>query len=276
MGVEVSTEDLRGALDAPEARAAASLTRMQSDAILAMRLQQLTGLEADKLAAEYLALKGKISEYERILGDERVILDLIRLDMRELKEKYANPRRSEISEEELGDYDKELLIREEYMVVTVTHDGYIKRLPPSTYRAQGRGGRGITTANAREGDFLEHMFVALTHDYILFFTDKGKVYWLKVYDVPVAGRTSGGRAIVNLLQLAEGGKITGLIPGREFREDQSLMMATRRGTIKKTQLTAFKRPLGRGIIALGLDEGDQLIGVRRTKAGDQVVLSTKQ
>jgi DNA gyrase subunit A len=162
------------------------------------------------------------------------------------------------------------------MVVTVTDDGYIKRLPPSTYRAQNRGGRGISATNTREGDFLEHMFVALTHDFILFFTDHGKVYWLKVYDLPMATRTAGGRAIVNLLQLGEGEKITGLVPVREFREDECLMMVTHRGTVKKTELTAFKRPLGRGIIALGLDEGDHLIGVARTKGGDQVVLSTRQ
>ena len=144
----------------------------------------------------------------------QMIRDLVRADLIELKTKYADPRRSEISDEEVGDFDKEALIREENMVVTVTHDGYIKRLPPSTYRAQGRGGRGITATNTKEGDFLEHMFVALTHDYILFFTDKGKVYWLKVYDVPMATRTAGGRAIVNLLQLAEGERITGLVPVR--------------------------------------------------------------
>jgi DNA gyrase subunit A len=275
MGLEVSAEILRRALNDPEARATASLTRQQTDAILAMRLQQLTGLEADKLAAEYNVLKEKIAECQRILGDERVILDLIRTDMRELKQKYANPRRSVISDEEIGDFDKEALIREEYMVVTITHDGYIKRIPPSTYRAQNRGGRGITAANTREGDVLEHMFVALTHDYILFFTDHGKVYWLKVYDLPMANRTAGGRAIVNLLQLGAGEKVTGVIPVREFRDDECLMMVTRRGTVKKTQLTAFRRPLGRGIIALGLDEGDQLIGVARVKAGDQVVLSTR-
>src|SRR5262249_12062769 len=203
----------------------------------------------DKLAAEYRTLREDIAGYEAILADERMILDLIRADMRELKQKYADPRRSQLSEEELGDYDKEALIREEYMVVTVTHDGYIKRLPPSTYRAQGRGGRGISATNTREGDFLAHMFVALTHDYILFFTDRGKVYWLKVYDIPTAARTAGGRAIVNLLQLGEGEKVTGMIPVREFREDECLMMVTRRGTVKKTALKAFKRPLGRGIIA---------------------------
>ncbi|WZO98496.1 DNA gyrase subunit A [Isosphaeraceae bacterium EP7] len=275
MGMEVSAEILRRALSDPEAKAAASLTRMQADAILAMRLQQLTGLELDKLGREYVDLRTDIGEYERILGDEMVILDLIRADMRELKAKYANPRRSELSHEELGDYDKEALIREEYMIVTVTHDGYIKRLPPSTYRAQHRGGRGIAATSNRDGDFLEHMFVALTHDYLMFFTDKGKVYWLKVYDIPQVGRTSGGRAIVNLLQLTENEKITGLIPVRKFHDDEHLFMVTSKGTVKKTELTAFKRPLGRGIIALGLDEGDQLIGVARTKVGDQVILSTR-
>ncbi len=276
MGLEVSAEILRRALDDPEARASSGLTRMQADAILAMRLQQLTGLEADKLVAEYRGLREDITRYEAILGDERLILDLIRADLRELKQKYAEPRRSVISDEELGDYDKEALIREEYMVVTITHDGYIKRLPPSTYRAQGRGGRGISATNTREGDFLEHMFVALTHDYILFFTDRGKVHWLKVYDIPIAARTAGGRALVNLLQLEEGEKVTGLLPVRQFSEDECLMMVTRRGTVKRTELTAFKRPLGRGIIALGLDEGDTLIGVGRVKSGDHVVLSTRE
>ncbi|MFI5457421.1 MAG: DNA gyrase subunit A [Isosphaerales bacterium] len=276
MEMAVSAEILRRALNDPEAKESTSLTRMQADAILAMQLQRLTGLEADKLAQEYIELKSDIAGYERILGDEDLILDLIRTDLRELKTKYANPRRSMISDEEVGDFDKEALIREENMVVTVTHDGYIKRLPPSTYRAQGRGGRGIAATNTKEGDFLEHMFVALTHDYILFLTDKGKVYWLKVYDLPLATRTAGGRAIVNLLQLGEGERITGMIPVREFRDDECLLMVTRRGTVKKTELVAFRRPLGRGIIALGLDENDELIGVARVKAGDHVILSTRE
>jgi DNA gyrase subunit A len=276
MGLEVSAQILQRALNDPEARAAASLTRNQADAILAMQLQRLTGLEADKLADEYRSLREDIARYEAILASEQLILDLIRADLRELKHKYADGRRSLLSDEELGDYDKESLIREEYMVVTVTHDGYIKRLPPSTYRAQSRGGRGVAATNTKEGDFLEHMFVALTHDYLLFFTDRGKVYWLKVYDIPPAGRTAAGRAIVNLLQLGDGEKVTGMIPVREFAEDECLFMVTRRGTVKKTGLTAFRRPLGRGIIALGLDEGDELIGVARTRAGDQVVLSTRE
>jgi len=275
MDMAVSAEILRRALDNPEAKASSNLTRMQADAILAMQLQRLTGLESDKLVQEYSGLKANIAHYEQILADEQLILDLIRADLGELKSKYANPRRSEISDEEIGDFDKEALIREEYMVVTVTHDGYIKRLPPSTYRAQGRGGRGIAATNTKEGDFLEHMFIALTHDYILFFTNKGKVYWLKVYDLPLSARTAGGRAIVNLLQLGEGERITGMVPVREFREDEALMMVTRRGTVKKTELVAFRRPLGRGIIALGLDENDQLIGVARTRSGDHVILSTR-
>ena len=275
MGIAVSAEILRRALNDPDAKESTGLTRMQADAILAMQLQRLTGLEADKLAQEYIDLKTSIAGYERILGDENVILEMIRTDLRELKSKYADPRRSVISDEELGDFDKEALIREENMIVTITHDGYIKRLPPSTYRAQGRGGRGITATNTKEGDFLEHMFVALTHDYILFFTDKGKVYWIKVYDLPLAARTAGGRAIVNLLQLSEGERITGVLPVREFHEDECLLMVTRRGTVKKTELVAFRRPLGRGIIALGLDENDQLIGVARTKAGDHVIVATR-
>jgi DNA gyrase subunit A len=275
MDLAVSAEILRRALNDPQAKETANLTRMQADAILAMQLQRLTGLEADKLAQEYVELKADIANYERTLADESLILDLIRADLRELKTKYANARRTLISDEEVGDFDKEALIREEYMVVTVTHDGYIKRLSPSTYRAQGRGGRGITATNTKEGDFLEHMFVALTHDYILFFTDKGKVYWLKVYDTPLAARTAGGRAIVNLLQLTEGERVTGLVPVREFRDDECLIMVTRRGTVKKTELVAFRRPLGRGIIALGLDENDQLIGVARTKVGDHVILATR-
>ncbi len=276
MGIAVSAEILKLRLNDPEAKESTGLTRNQADAILSMQLQRLTGLEADKLAEEYAGLKANIANYVAILTDEQKIRDMVRADLIEMKNKYADARRSVISDEEVGDYDKEALIREENMVVTVTHDGYIKRLPPSTYRAQGRGGRGITATNTKEGDFLEHMFVALTHDYILFFTDKGKVYWLKVYDVPIATRTAGGRAIVNLLQLGEGERITGMVPVREFREDECLLMVTRRGTVKKTELVAFKRPLGRGIIALGLEENDELIGVARVKAGDHVILSTRE
>ncbi len=276
MEVQVSADILQRALDDPDARPTGPLTRQQADAILVMQLQRLTGLEADKLSAEYKSLREEIGKLEAILADEGEILALIRTDLEELKEKYSNPRRSTITDEEVGDYDKEALIREEYMVVTVTNAGYIKRTVPDVYKAQGRGGRGVSATSTKDDDFLAHMFVALTHDYLLFFTTAGKVYWLKVYDVPEGSRTSGGRALVNLLQLGEGERVTGMVPVRHFREDESLFMVTRRGTVKKTRLTAFKRPLGRGIIALGLEEGDELIGVARVRVGQQVILATRE
>jgi DNA gyrase subunit A len=276
MQVEVSADILRRALNDPDARPTGPLTRQQADAILIMQLQRLTGLEADKLANEYRKLREDIRRFEYILANESEILGMIRADLLELKDKYANERRSTLSDEEIGDYDKESLIREEYMVVTITKGGYIKRTSPDLYRAQGRGGRGISATSTKEDDFLAHMFVALTHDYLLFFTTAGKIYWLKVYDIPEGSRASGGRALVNLLQLAPDERVTGLVPVRHFRPEESLMMVTRRGTVKKTALTAFKRPLGRGIIALGLDEGDELIGVERVTVGQQVILATKE
>ncbi len=276
MEVQVSADILQRALDDPEARPTGPLTRQQADAILVMQLQRLTGLEADKLSAEYKSLREDIGKLEAILADESEILALIRKDLEDLKDKYADSRRSTISDIEVGDYDKEALIREEYMVVTVTNAGYIKRIAPAVYRAQGRGGRGVSATSTKEDDFLAHMFVALTHDYMLFFTTAGKVYWLKVYDIPEGSRTSGGRALVNLLQLGEGERVTGMVPVRHFRDDESLFMVTRRGTVKKTRLAAFKRPLGRGIIALGLDEGDELIGVARVRTGQQVILATRE
>lgn len=276
MQVEVSADILRRALNDPEARPTGPLTRQQADAILVMQLQRLTGLEADKLANEYRKLREDIRRFEHILANESEILGMIRADLLELKEKYANERRSTLSDEEIGDYDKESLIREEYQVVTITNGGYIKRASPDLYRAQGRGGRGISATSTKDDDFLAHMFVALTHDYMLFFTTAGKVYWLKVYDIPEGSRTSGGRALVNLLQLTADERVTGMVPVRHFRPEESLMMVTRRGTVKKTALTAFKRPLGRGIIALGLDEGDELIGVERVTVGQQVILATKE
>lgn len=276
MEVQVSADILQRALDDPEARPTGPLTRQQADAILVMQLQRLTGLEADKLSAEYKSLREEIGKLEKILSDESEILALIRKDLEELKDKYADGRRSTITDEEVGEYDKEALIREEYMVVTVTNAGYIKRTVPDVYKAQGRGGRGVSATSTKEDDFLAHMFVALTHDYLLFFTTAGKVYWLKVYDIPEGSRTSGGRALVNLLQLGEGERVTGMVPVRHFRDDESLFMVTRRGTVKKTKLTAFKRPLGRGIIALGLDDGDELIGVARVRAGQHVILATRE
>lgn len=282
MGLEVSAELLNRALgdegfSAFQAimgiQAAYNLTRIQADHILQMQLQRLTALEQDKLLKEYGSLRTEITEYERLLSSDSNMLAVIRQDLLELKRKFGDERRTAIAEE-AGDFNMEDLIAEETNVVTISHDGYIKRLPLTTYRTQGRGGRGVTGGQTKEGDFLEDVFVASTHAYILFFTNRGQCYWLKVYDIPALSRTSQGRAIVNLLNLRPDEKITSHVPIREFRDDQSLFMITRRGVVKKTALSAYSRPKQGGIIGISLDEGDELISVLLTGAEDHVVLST--
>lgn len=283
MGLEVSAELLHRALGDEGftafqaimgARASYNLTRVQADQILQMQLQRLTALEQDKLLKEYQKLREEITEYERLLSDEKNLLAVVRADTLEIKRKYADPRRTEIAEA-AGEFNLEDLIVEETNVVTISHDGYIKRLPLTTYRTQGRGGKGVTGAQTKDGDFLESVFVASTHAYILFFTDHGQCYWLKVYDIPSQSRTSQGRAIVNLLNLRPDEKITSHIPVREFDEQSSLFMITRRGIVKKTALTAYSRPKQGGIIGISLAEGDELIDVLLTRPGDHVVLATR-
>jgi len=235
----------------------------------------LVNLEQEKLGDEHRGLLADITEYNRILSDERNILDLIRDDLRELKRKHADARRTEISGEEIGNIDLEDLIVEETMVVSISSNGYIKRTPVKAYRAQRRGGKGLKGAKTEEEDPIQHLFVASTHDYLLFFTNLGKVYWRKVYDLPQLGRDSRGRAIVNLLNLVEGEDIADCRAVRDFdRPDHFLMMATARGLVKKTPLKAYSRPLKSGIIAIKLREGDELVDVVVTKPGDEVVLST--
>ncbi|HZZ71658.1 MAG TPA: DNA gyrase subunit A [Pirellulales bacterium] len=251
-----------------------TLTAIQADAILRMTLGQLVNLEQEKLAGEFQKLIDEITEYQRILSDDGQILKLIRDDLVELKRKYGDERRTEISGEELGHIDLEDLITEEMMVVTITNNGYIKRTATSVYRAQRRGGKGLTGAKTEEEDPIRHLFVASTHDYLLFFTTKGKVYWQKVYDLPQLARESRGRAVVNLLNLAADEKIADCRAVREFKEDRYLMMATRKGLVKKTPLTAYSRPLKGGLIAIKLKEDDELIDVAITKPGDEIVLST--
>jgi DNA gyrase subunit A len=269
---------IRGSADPAEAKAglmeALDLSERQAEAILQMRLQKLTGLEREKVQTEYEKLKVDIAYYRQVLDREALVLDIIRKDLHEIKERYADPRRTEISTIST-DFDIEDLIPEELVIVTVSHEGYIKRCPLSVYRSQHRGGKGVTGAQPKEGDFIEHLFIASTHSYILVFTDRGKVYWLKVYDVPDLGRTSRGRAIVNLLQLIGHETITSLIPIRSFEDAQELVMATECGVIKKTKLQAFSHPMRRGIIAINLDEGDRLIGVRATNGDQEVVLGTE-
>jgi len=284
MGVECPAAMLRSALGDEGFRVfvdergqsdSYNLTAVQADAILRMTLGQLVNLEQEKLAGEHSNLLEEITEYLRILGDPNAVLKIIRDDLVEIRRKYADARRTEISGEELGSIDIEDLITEENMVVSISHRGYIKRTPVSTYRAQKRGGKGIKGAKSEEEDPIEHVFAASTHDYLLVFTSLGRVYWLKVYELPQLSRESRGRAIVNLLNLAENEKIADCRAVRDFTlEDHYLMMATKKGLIKKTELSAYGRPRQGGIIAIKLRDDDELIDVVISKKGDEVVLST--
>jgi DNA gyrase subunit A len=259
----------RGAADAY------TLTAVQADAILRMTLGQLVNLEQEKLGQEFAELLDEMIEYNRILSDDANILAIIRGDLVELKRKHGDKRRTEISGEELGEIDLEDLITEEDMVVSISHSGYIKRTPVSTYRAQRRGGKGLKGASTEDEDPIKHLFAASTHAYLLFFTNFGKVYWQKVYDLPQLSREARGRAIVNLLKLSEGEAIADCRPVRDFdTPGHFLVMATRGGLVKKTALERYARPLKGGLIAIKLREGDELVDVVVTKPGDELVLST--
>ena len=251
------------------------VSRAQAEAIGRLQLIQLVGLEIDKLIGEYNEVAEQIEEYERILGDPAYLMDIIREDTYEMKEKYGDDRRTEITGA-VSEFNMEALVPQEDVVVTVSHEGYIKRLPVDTYRAQGRGGRGIKGTESREGDFVEHLFVANTHDYLLFFTNQGRVYERRVYDVPEMSRTSQGRAIANLLEFQPNEKIANVLAVRDFgKEEHFLMFGTKKGIVKKTALSAYANIRQSGIIAIGLEDGDELIGVEITSGKDHVVLGTK-
>ncbi|MEO1496918.1 MAG: DNA gyrase subunit A [Planctomycetota bacterium] len=253
-----------------------SLTPVQADAILKMTLGQLVNLEQEKLADEHAELLQEIAEYVDILADEQRIYGIIREDMEQLlASKHADKRRTQISGEEIGDVDLEDLIEEETMVVSISHQGYIKRTAASTYQAQRRGGKGIKGAKTDEDDPIEHLFVTSTHDYLMFFTNYGKVYWEKVYNLPELARDAKGRAVVNLLNFSEGEKIADCRAVRDFSQpDTYLMMATRSGLVKKTALSAYSRPMKTGIIAIKLREGDELVDVSIVQKGDEMLLAT--
>ncbi|MCK5944248.1 MAG: DNA gyrase subunit A [Planctomycetes bacterium] len=251
------------------------LSDIQSRAILSMRLSQLTGLEIEKLEAEHREVTDKIAYYKTILADRDVMYGLMRQDLKEMVEQYGDERRTQISDEEVGNFVAEDLIPEEMMVVTVTHQGYIKRTALDQYRTQGRGGKGVSGAEFKEGDFLWDLFVASTHDYLLFFTDRGRVYWKKVYELPSYGRTAKGRALINVVETQEGEKITKILRVDKFDDERFLISASRKGLIKKTALSAYSRPRAGGIIALGLDDGDELVGVNICKQDDHIVLGTR-
>ena len=254
-----------------------SLTAVQADAILKMTLGQLVNLEQEKLSNEFAALIDEISEYLRILSDRANIYEIIQEDLVQIRDKYGEERRTEISDIELGDVDLDDLITRERMVVTISHQGYIKRTPTSTYRIQKRGGVGLKGAKTDDEDPIEHLFEASTHDYLLFFSSNGKVYWQKVYGIPQQSRTGRGRAIVNLLNLSGDEQIMDCIAVGDLKvEDSSLIMATKHGLVKKTSLSAYSRPKKGGIIAIKLKEGDELVDVVLAKPGDEIVLSTKK
>jgi len=252
-----------------------TLTSVQTDAILRMTLGQLAGLEQERLSDEHASILGEIEKYRVILGDSANIYAIIKADLEEISRKFGNDRRTVIDGEELGNYNMEDLITEETMVVTISHQGYIKRIPATTYRAQKRGGKGIAGLRAEEEDPVEHLFVASTHAYLLFFTNQGKVYWQKVWEIPQMSRESRGRAVVNLLNLTPDEKIRDCVVVRDFNlPGHFLMMATKKGIVKKTQLEAYSRPKKGGIIAIKLREDDELVDVVIAKPMDQIVLST--
>ena len=250
------------------------LTEIQAQAILEMRLQRLTGLERDKIIAEYLEIQKLISRLKEILGSESEILKIIVAELTELRDKFADIRRTEIVCQ-TAEISLEDTIVEEDMVVTVSHSGYIKRNAVTLYRAQRRGGKGKTGMKTKEEDFVEHLFIASSKDFMLFFTDAGKVYWLKVYELPEGGRATRGKAIVNLLNLSPNENISAILPVKEFTDDKFIMMATMNGVVKKTGLREYSNPRVGGIIALNLDEGDKLIAVALTDGNQDVLLASK-
>ncbi len=240
-----------------------SMTPIQAQAVLDMRLQRLTGLEREKIIDEYNAILKDIAGFREILASERLVLDIIKDELTQTINEYGDPRRTEIVEES-EDISIEDMIVEEDMVVTVSKDGYIKRTPASVYQAQGRGGKGKTAMGTKEEDFVAHLFVASTHHTFIFFTNQGKVYWCKVYDIPESGRTTRGKAIVNLLNFNEGEKLTTILPVKAFEPGFYVIMATKHGLVKRTDLMDYSRPRLGGIRALHLDEGDELIAARIT------------
>jgi len=252
-----------------------ALSTRQSQAIVDMRLARLTGLEREKLGEEFNALVVEIADLNDILARDERVVAIIKSDLDELEQKYGDERRTEVNREEIdGSFDIEELITEEMMVVTFSRDGYVKRTPLDIYRTQGRGGRGIIGSETKEGDVVQSLFVAGTHDNVLCFSNRGQVYWLKVYNLPEANRTSAGRAMSNLIELQPGERITNVLRVVEFDKERSIFFATQRGTVKKTSLGAYSRPKKGGIRAILLEERDEVVAVGLCKPGDTIVISS--
>ncbi|MGD2046368.1 MAG: DNA gyrase C-terminal beta-propeller domain-containing protein, partial [Gemmatimonadota bacterium] len=269
---------IRGSADTETAnqtlRDTFDLSERQAKAILDMRLARLTGLEIEKLEDELTEVRALIEELRRILGSEDVRMGILKDELEEIAAKYGDERRTEITHA-VGSFDVEDLIVEEDMVVTLSHQGYVKRLPITTYRAQRRGGRGLRGMDTKEEDWVEHLFVASTHDYLMIFTRRGQCYWKKVWELPVGGRTSRGKPIINLLNLSDDEQIASVVPVREFREDQYLLFGTRLGVVKKTELSAYGNVRNVGLNAINIREDDELIDVQITSGHDEIILASR-
>ena len=269
-------ELIRGSRDRDAAREGLierfGLTHIQAQAILELRLQQLTALEADSIKREHADLVERIRELRELLGDEDKVYGLIKEELEEISERYGDARRTEITHAE-DDVDIEDLIADQQMVIAITHSGYIKSLPLATYRMQRRGGVGVTGMDMKDDDYIEHLFVCSTHDYLLFFTNRGKVYRSKVYELPEAGRTSKGRYLGNVLPLREGERVQSVLATRDFSESDFLVFATKCGTVKKTAFKTYNTPIkADGIIAINIRDEDELVAVRRVDEGDEVLM----
>jgi DNA gyrase subunit A len=251
------------------------LSHIQATAILDLRLSQLTALEADAIKQEHADVTERIAELRAILGDESRVLAVIEEELGEIRERFGDERRSEITHSE-DEIDIEDLIADQQMVIAITHTGYIKSLPLATYRQQQRGGRGVTGMEMKDGDFIEHLFVCSSHDYLLFFSNRGKVYRSKVYDLPEASRTAKGRALVNILPLRDGERVQAVLSTRDFSEAKYLIFATRAGTVKKTELAAYNTPIkADGIIAINIRDDDELLAVRAVEEGEEIIMVSR-
>jgi DNA gyrase subunit A len=285
-GLEIALDNLdaiieliRGSRDREAAREQLverfALTPIQATAILDLRLSQLTALESDAIKQEHADVTERIAELRAILGDEDRVLGVIKEELSEISERFADERRTEISHSE-DEIDIEDLIADQQMVITITQSGYVKSLPLATYRQQQRGGRGVTGMEMKDGDFIEHLFVCSSHDFLLFFSNRGKVYRSKVYELPEASRTAKGRALVNILPLREGERIQAVVSTRDFSEAKYLVFATRGGTVKKTELAAYNTPIkADGIIAINIRDDDELLAVRAVDPDDEVIMVSR-
>jgi len=272
-------ETIRASRDAEGARQALvdrfELTEVQAHAIVEMRLRQLTALETDKIRSEHKDIVERIKELREILGDEGRVMGLITDELQEISDTYGDERRTEITHAE-GELDMEDLIADQQMVITITKSGYIKSLPLATYRKQRRGGVGVTGMDMKDGDFIEHLFVCSTHDYLLFFTNRGKVYRSKVYELPEAARTAKGRSLNNFLPLRDNERVEAVIDTRDFSEGGFLVFATKKGQLKKTEFSAYNTPIkADGIIAIKIRDDDELVEVRKTSGDDDIIMVSR-